>query len=226
VARPVLRDVLEELLPRKLGALADDARQPAVVEGHVPHLARLAAKAKAQRSSANLHVPGSQGRQPERAIRPRVLLVSDADVRELEEADAGRQYLLSRQSAAREVALAGRTHARKRPRERDHPVELRRVADLVPSRLVAVLLAASRVAAHRLDVTVGHRANPDLAPGGRNGQLPDAGQRGKVAQSVAVRVEIGEGIAERVIGLLPCPDGAAKAGCLLRVDVAKARSAS
>src|SRR5436190_5544074 len=43
-----------------------------------------------------------------------------------------------------------------------------------PGGMVTVLLAAARVAAGRLDMAVGRRANPDRGPGRGNGQPVDS----------------------------------------------------
>src|SRR4029079_19003390 len=61
-----------------------------------------------------------------------------------------------------------------RPRERGQPPEFRFVAHLAPSRVIAVLLAASGVAADGLQVFIGVRTNPDVRPRRRYDQGSDA----------------------------------------------------
>ena len=61
--------------------------------------------------------------------------------------------------------------------------------------MVAVLLAASGVAARRLDMAVGLGADPHVGPGRRDRELADALQRGRVAHGFAVRLEIDESLA-------------------------------
>ena len=69
------------------------------------------------------------------------------------------------------------------------------VTDLPPLGMVTELLSPFGVAAGCLQVTIGEGADPDLAPGGRNGELSDSAKvfvivkrflvRGKVAEPVA-----------------------------------------
>ena len=66
------------------------------------------------------------------------------------------------------------------PGERDQPVVLRLVAHLAPPRVVAVLLAAARVAPGRLDVAVRRRADPDVGPRRRDRERVDSRSLGPV----------------------------------------------
>ena len=91
------------------------------------------------------------------------------DERRLEQADDGRQHLAPRQAAAgrglprRCCRMAGQRFG-----EGDHPAVFRFVAHRAPPRVIAVLLAALRVAAGRLQVAVGvrGRSRPRSRPGG------------------------------------------------------------
>ena len=56
-----------------------------------------------------------------------------------------------------------------------------------PLRVVEILLAPTRIAAGCLQMAIGARRNPDIAPRRRYRQLPDAREFGGVAQEVAVR---------------------------------------
>ena len=66
------------------------------------------------------------------------------------------------------------------------------VAHLAPARVVAVLLAPLGVAAGRLEVAVGVRADPDVRPGRRDREGADARQRRLVAHRLPVRHPVGE----------------------------------
>jgi len=61
--------------------------------------------------------------------------------------------------------------------------------------VVAVLLASAGVAAGRLQVRVGARADPDVGPGRRDDERLDATEIGLVAKGGAVRFGVTEGIA-------------------------------
>ena len=55
--------------------------------------------------------------------------------------------------------------------------------------MVAVLLSPARVAARRLDVPAGLRADPDVSPGGWNGQAADPGQLFGVAHHAPIHIQ-------------------------------------
>ncbi len=84
---------------------------------------------------------------------------------------------------------------RKRVGEFGEAIELRAVAHFAEFRVVAVLLAAARIAAGGLHVALAEAANPDVCPGRRNGERADALQRLLIAHRFAVRVAVGEALA-------------------------------
>ena len=118
----------------------------------------------------DLDVAVAQRGQAEALVVARVLLVADADQRGLEQAHDGRQHLLARQAAAAQVGVDARADRRQRAAEREHAVELVRVAHARASAVVAVLLAAAGVAPGRLQVALARRADPDVGPGRRDRQ--------------------------------------------------------
>jgi len=69
-------------------------------------------------------------------------------------------------------------------------MELRLVAHLAPTFMIAVLLASARVAGRGLNVTVGNRTDPDVAIRRRNRQSFDASELALVFDGLAVRIEI------------------------------------
>ena len=75
------------------------------------------------------------------------------------------------------------------------PVVLRRVAGLAPARVIAVLLAAAGIAARRLDVAVGARADPHVGPGGRDCEAADPLERGGVGDPGSVGRHVAEPLA-------------------------------
>src|SRR4029450_12423383 len=92
-----------------------------------------------------------------------------------------RQHLAAVEAGPAEVALHRAPDARQGLGEGDHAIELRAVADLAPARVVAILLAPAGIAADGLDVAPGIGADPDVGPGRRDGQRPDAFQGGRIA---------------------------------------------
>ena len=145
--------------------------------------------------AAHLRVAVAQRRQPERAVEPRVLVVADADQRQLEQPDdrprapsraAGPRRAEvrvdpppDRGSSAREAAPCGRTSARSR--------------DGAIARVVAVLLAPPRVAAGGLEVAARFRADPHVAstPAGRRA-TGSARASSRSRTTVPVGIAVGE----------------------------------
>src|SRR5437016_2627403 len=80
--------------------------------------------------------------------------------------------------------------AGKRGAERRHPFVLRLIADHPPGAMVAVLLAAPTVAARGLYVAARGRTDPDVGPGWRNDQRPNAPQLGGVSDRNAIRTHV------------------------------------
>ena len=94
----VLADVLEQLLAGQLLAAPDHACQPPIPQPDLVLAAGLAAEPEADRRAGHARVAGLEGRQAERAVEPRVLVVADPDERRLQEPDDRRQDLLARQT--------------------------------------------------------------------------------------------------------------------------------
>lgn len=65
--------------------------------------------------------------------------------------------------------------------------------------MVAILLAASRVASGGLQMTVLYGADPHIGPRGRNHQRPNAGEGLRAANAPALHVEIDEAFAVRLL---------------------------
>jgi hypothetical protein len=94
--------------------------------------------------------------------------------------------------AVAEVALEPATQRRERLREAHHVVELLAVAPRPPGVVVAILLAAGRVAARRLQVSVRIRADPDVLPRGRDRELGDPPQDLRIVDAIALLVDVAE----------------------------------
>src|SRR5918996_1170232 len=92
------------------------------------------------------------------------------------------------------------------PGEAGHRLELLPVAPLAPEVVVAVLLAAGGVGPGGLDVAERVGADPDVLPGGRDGELTDAVDHGGFGDAVALLVEELEALASP-----PAPDAGAGA---------------
>ena len=120
----VVIDVLEQLLARQLLAAPDHRREPAVAQTDLVRLPGLAAEPEPDGGALDAGVAVAQGRQAERAVQPRVLVVADPDEGQLEQPHDGREDLLAREPAPGQVLVASRAGSRQRAGEREHPVEL------------------------------------------------------------------------------------------------------
>src|SRR5690606_25241807 len=129
-----------------------------------------------------------------------VLLVSDADEGFLEQGGDGGEDLFAREALELQMAANGYAEGGQGAGEDEHGVELGFLADLAIAGVVAVLLAAALVAAGGLEVAVGVGADPDIGPGGRDGQGLDAGEGGLVAEGFAAGAHVGEAPAGPLAG--------------------------
>jgi hypothetical protein len=142
----------------------DDRGEAPVAHLDFVQLAALPAKSKSQRRSRHLDVFFTHRGEAVRLVRPHVLFVADADQRQLEQPHDGRQQLVPRETRLGQVLIHARPQRREGLAERGHAVELALVANLAPARVIAVLLASFRIPGASLDVAVGQRTDPDVAP--------------------------------------------------------------
>jgi hypothetical protein len=150
-----------------------DRRHAPAGDIHTVSLAALASKLQAQALARDRDLPGPERGQPERMVGLAVLLVADADASPLEQPDHRGQDLLARQARQREVARHASPDPRQRPSEREHAPVLRLVAHLPPPLVVAILPAAPGVTPDGLKVAVWIGTDPDVGPGGWDGQPLD-----------------------------------------------------
>ncbi len=148
----VVVEVLEEVLSGELLQPRDHPREPPVAKVDLVVLPALSTEPEDQAGSLDVHVLRAQRGQAVRLVRLGVLSVPDADERFLEQPHGRGHDLLARDPRTREVGGNPGAQARKGFGEIRELAVLRFVADLAPSRVIAVLLAASRIAPGRLDV--------------------------------------------------------------------------
>jgi hypothetical protein len=110
------------------------------------------------------------------------------------------------QTGKRDVLLDVLAHLPQHVAQLDHPLELRVIAVRAKVRMVAVLLAAARVARRDLQMSFRDRTDPHVAPRGRNHQRAKATNVRALADDAAVRIDVRE-----------APAGSAPADARLRV---------
>jgi len=105
------------------------------------------------------------GRQTEGIVLAGIFFVSNANQADLSSDDGGEDFFPRQTAKAKSrLRVCG---AGQRAAKREHPGILFH-PDLAPAEVIAMLFAPAGVAASRLEVTLGIRTNPDVAPGGRN----------------------------------------------------------
>ena len=138
----------------------------------------------------------AQRGQAEGVVLARVLLVADAHARGLEQAHHGGEHLVARQARQREVGCTRRRmrgSARAKASMRPYLVSSRTSRQRA---VVAVLLAAARVAPGGLQVAVVARADPDVS---HAGGMASERMRASVAAS-RTAAAVGPHVAEALAG--------------------------
>ena len=182
---------LEQLVAGDVAAGLDQPRQPPVADRQLLLLAALADEREPDLGTVEGDVLVADRRKPVGAVLSRVRGVADADQRLVEQADAQREHAFAAEAGCAQVRLDAGAEARQHLPEADHPAELDPVAVGRPVGVIAVLLAAPRVAARRLEVPVGSRADPDVLPGRGEHQRLDAGADG-VRHQFPIRLPVRE----------------------------------
>jgi hypothetical protein len=102
------------------------------------------------------------------------------------------QHFLARHAGKLQITRHATVNTGQRFTEVQHALEFVRVAHGAPFRMIAILLAAARIAPGRLQVTLGTPADPDVLVRRRNGEAANAGQHGFVTQARAMFVHVRE----------------------------------
>ena len=188
VALALLVDVLEQRLARQFLAAPHELREPRVIDGHVVLRAALAAELQ-QRLAARrkTRMAIAQRGQAEAAIAARVLGIADAHLRRIQQLHHQREHLLARQARALQVATHAVSQPAQRLAEAQHARVLVIVARAAPVRVIAILLAAARVASGRLQMAAWIGADPDVFVRRRYREFRDARQRARIADAPARR---------------------------------------
>ena len=187
----VLVDVLEQLLAGQVAAAPDDRGEAPVAQARpraaCPDLPRNRKRIDEPRTDAwrsrSVVSPNERFSRAYSSLPTRISVSSSRRTTAARTFSRGRPGRpRSRVDAARgSPAAPGRTRsaARTSPTSRRAPV----------AGVVAVLLAAPRVAAGRLEVAVRVRADPDVGPGRRDRERPDPVERLVVADPPSVGVD-------------------------------------
>src|SRR5690349_10596085 len=141
------------------------------------------------------------GGQAEGAVLLRVLLAARPEEPEIDQADRSRENPVPGQAPALHVTADDLADARQHGSEVPDPIVLSLIPLLTPQVVVPVLAASGRVGADGLDVAQRVGADPDVLPGRRDHQRPDAGQRLRVLDHRRIGPQVAEAPAAA-----PAPD--------------------
>ncbi len=177
-------------MPRQLLAPFDDFRQAPVAQAQSVMNAAFAAKLELDRRPRHADVTATQRGKSERVILARVFFVADSNPADLEQSHDCGQDLFTRQPGQGQIAIDLTPNGRQLFAERQHPVVFGCVTNLAPALVIPMLLPASGISTGRLNVAVGQRTDPNVAPCGRNRKRADALELLGVADDLAGGVGI------------------------------------
>src|SRR3954447_23002672 len=145
-------------------------------------LAGFSSKLEPDLSAADLRVPILEGREPEGFVLTSVLVIPYTDETRFQQLDDGGQDFVFRQTGQSQIP--GELFADFWPRlgERQHARVFRFITNLPPFGMIPVLLAAARISARSLHMTVGPGTNPNIFPGRGDGQTFDSGKLPFISQ--------------------------------------------
>src|SRR3569623_496040 len=186
----VIVHILEQFIARQIAATFDDASEAAIRDVDLMTLAALAAKIEMHGGAVDRDVAIAHGGEAVRAVLARIFLIADAYQCEFEQTHDGRQYFILGHARQGKIVSYPRANARQRMAEGDHAGVLGGVALAAPGRVITVLLAAARIAAGGLQMTIRQWTNPRLAPRRRNGERLDARERIGRPHHMTGRVDI------------------------------------
>jgi len=189
--RSLLVVVLEQLVAGDVPTLADDAGQAGVLHLDGVRHPALPLEAEAELGSHHPHVLVAQRGEPVRLVLLHVGGVADADEGGLQQTHHRGQHLLPRQPGEREIASRALAQRHERDPEAEKALVLGLVSEGHPVRVVAVLLAPLGVAPGRLQMPLGVGTDPDVRPGGRDGQARHPLEHGAVPDLAPARIEHG-----------------------------------
>ncbi|MNH13783.1 hypothetical protein D3C79_733650 [compost metagenome] len=154
--------------------------------------AALAAELKADGAALDLDVAVAQRGQAVGFVVAQVALVANTDQCVVQQADHQCHYLFPVQPRARQVCLQLCAKLGQCLGKGQHAPIFVLIAQLAPLGVVAVLLAATRIAPCGLQVALRVGADPHVGVGRRDHQGGDARQRFTVAHTLALGIQIDE----------------------------------
>src|SRR6185312_9838065 len=111
------------------------------------------------------HVPVAQGGEAEGVVLHGIFGIADPRQSVLHETHHCSEDLLARQPRPAEIRCEPTADRRQRPSELEHVPVFRLVPDASPSRVIPMLLAATRIPSRRLQMSVLQWADPYVGPG-------------------------------------------------------------
>src|SRR5690606_25133523 len=185
-ALAVIVQILEQLLSGQLHAATHESRKAAITQGDLVLNATFAAKVDVDVSTANIHVAGTQGRQPVGAVAARITRVADADQRGFEQHHHQGHDLFARHAGKRQMLFQTGAQPWQGLAELEHALILVAVPDFSPAEVVAILLAPARITPGCLQVALRIRTDPYICIRWRNRQLVDSLDYLRIADTLTI----------------------------------------
>jgi hypothetical protein len=134
----------------------------------------------------------AQRGDPERPVRLRVPVGADAKPAEIDQAHRGRAHPFRLQRLEAHVLRHGPSQLWKPLAEEDQLLEFRLLLVGPEFGMVELLLPPGGGDSRRLELAAGARADPDVAPGGRDPERLDAPELRLIGDPVSAPVEVPE----------------------------------
>lgn len=166
--------IFKKLMAGEFLAIPDNFRETLVGKLDPVLLPALAPKLETQTGASHLDMPVAQGAQAVRLIVARVFQIADTHVSRLQKAHDSGEDFFARQSGQAQVLPDTAPDRGKNFCEIEQPVKLGRIANGAPFRMIPILPAAAIIETGCLQMPVGISANPDILPGGWDGEFANS----------------------------------------------------
>ena len=185
-----LVEVLKQILARESLASFHNTREARMGDVDEVAMSALSREMKANGRAGHADMPILEGRQAVGTVRMRVNPIPDPHCTDLEQADQNSQHAFTAQPRLPKISADLSTNRWQCATEGDHAIVLGPIALGSPTRMIPILFASTGVASRGLQMAIGVRGDPDLAPCGRNHNRTDANQRLSVPHYMIVSVNV------------------------------------
>ena len=200
MAAAIRVEILEELIAGEICTSLDNVGKAAILQIDSMVDAALTLEGEGDVRPVDLYVPITHGGETVGFVFASVCLVAYADVRVFHEANDRGENSFAGKMWKFEILVNALANDREGFCEEEHAFIFGLIADGSPLRVITALLASTCVAAGRLEMAVGDRADPDASPSRRDDQRLDASEDLAVAQWSPVGSQVTKTLAVALAG--------------------------